>query len=57
MNKFLSYSWPSKKQELDVLEFFIYFEGKRNATLEEIELWVNENINDIIGRFNNHEIV
>jgi hypothetical protein len=34
---------------IDVLEFFIYFQGKQNATLSEIELWLNKSIDNIIN--------
>lgn len=42
----------SENNFVDTLEFFVYFEGKQNATLLEIELWVNENINNIIEQLN-----
>lgn len=33
---------------IDVLEFFIFFQGKQNATVSEIELWLDKSINNII---------
>ena len=43
--------WSGNKF-IDVLEFFIYFQGKQNATLSEIELWLDKSINNIIKQQN-----
>lgn len=34
----------------DVIEFFIFYDGKPQASIDEIEKWLREDVNDVVIR-------
>ena len=49
-NSELEISFSDNNGVFDVLEFFVYYKGKENVGLNEVEEWLKKNISDILEK-------